>query len=143
MAFHVARRTPLRTLPAAVLALSALLVACRDGKTTARGSAAGTDSVHLLASRGTVEVLNGTPFKGAAGDVAERLRAQGFDVVKIGNAPDRNHARTLVVERRAGAATAAEVARALGLQRAYPYRNENLLVDATVFVGRDIQETLP
>lgn len=96
-----------------------------------------------MPSRGTVEVLNGTPFKGAASVVAERLRAKGFDVVKIGNAPDRNHSTTLVVERHAGASTASEVARSLGLARAYPFRNENLLVDATVFVGRDIQESLP
>lgn len=102
-----------------------------------------SDSVRLVPSRGTVEVLNGTPLKGAAGVVAERLRAKGFDVVKIGNAPDQNHPRTLVVERRAGSATATEIAHALGLGRAYPFRNENLLVDATVFVGRDIQETLP
>ena len=97
----------------------------------------------MVPSRGTVEVLNGTPLKGAAGVVAERLRAAGFDVVKIGNAPDQNHPRTLVVERHAGVTTAGDIARTLGLARAYPFRNENLLVDATVFVGRDIQETLP
>lgn len=128
-----------RAWGATILAL--LLAGCRD--TTASRSAPPTDSVRVVPSRGTVEVLNGTPLKGAAGVVAERLRAEGFDVVKIGNAPDQNHPRTLVVERHAGATTAGEIARALGLARAYPFRNENLLVDATVFVGRDIQETLP
>lgn len=123
------------------IVLVASLSACREGKSAK--PAAATDSVQAMPSRGTVEVLNGTPFKGAASVVAERLRANGFDVVKIGNAPDRNHANTLVVERHAGASTASEIARTLGLARAYPYRNENLLVDATVFVGRDIQETLP
>lgn len=130
-------RTPL----SAALALALLLVACRKEETP-RPEAA-TDSVRVLPSRGSVEVLNGTPLKGAAGVVAERLRAQGFDVVRVGNAPDQNYPGTLVVERHAGAATASEIAKALGLKRAYPYRNENLLVDATVFVGRDIQETLP
>jgi len=132
----------LRAVLPASLAFFALLSACRDESRPASPTVA-TDSVHLVASRGTVEVLNGTPLKGAAGVVAEKLRLQGFDVVKIGNAPERNYSGTLVVERRAGATTASEIARALGLARAYPYRNENLLVDATVFVGRDIQETLP
>lgn len=133
---------PLRAPLLSVLAFAAFLAACRDEKVGAH-SAAATDSVHLTASRGTVEVLNGTPVKGAASVVAEKLRAKGFDVVKIGNAPELTYSKTQVVERRAGATTADEVARELGLSRAYPYRNENLLVDATVFVGRDIQETLP
>lgn len=120
--------------------MALLLGACRD---TASKAASATDSVQVVPSRGTVEVLNGTPLKGVASEVAEKLRAQGFDVVKIGNAPERKHATTLVVERRPGVATASEVARALGLARAYPYRNENLLVDATVYVGRDIKENEP
>jgi hypothetical protein len=120
--------------------MGALLGACREAATKAPSV---TDSVRVVPSRGTVEVLNGTPVKGVAGEVAERLRAQGFDVVKIGNAPERNHSATLVVERRPGASTASEVARTLGLARAYPYRNENLLVDATVYVGRDIKESEP
>lgn len=128
-----------RALGAMVLGF--LLASC-GGEDSARGNTS-ADSVRVVPSRGTVEVLNGTPLRGAAGVVAERLRAEGFDVVKIGNAPDQNHPRTLVVERHAGATTASEIASALGLARAYPFRNENLLVDATVFVGRDIQETLP
>lgn len=118
-----------------------LLPGCRGSDAAKQETS--SESVRVVPSRGTVEVLNGTPLKGAAGVVAERLRAAGFDVVKIGNAPDQNHPRTLVVERHAGATTAGDIARALGLARAYPFRNENLLVDATVFVGRDIQETLP
>lgn len=133
----------MRPFPSAgsALLLALLLPGCRDAASSK--VPATSDSVRVVPSRGTVEVLNGTPLKGAAGVVAERLRAEGFDVVKIGNAPDQNHPRTLVVERHAGATTAGEIARALGLARAYPFRNENLLVDATVFVGRDIQETLP
>jgi len=132
----------LKKSAAALLVPTLLLVACREGRSSVAPAPA-TDSVRVIPSRGTVEVLNGTPLKGAAGVVAERLRAKGFDVVKISNAPDQNHPRTIVVERRVGATTATEIAKALGLGRAYPFRNENLLVDATVFVGRDIQENLP
>ena len=142
MEFHGSRvpRT-LRTGLAATFACALALAACGGEKTPSPGVT--TDSVRVLPSRGSVEVLNGTPLKGAASVVAERLRDQGFDVVRVGNAPDQNHPRTLVVERHAGAPTASEIAKALGLKRAYPFRNENLLVDATVYVGRDIQETLP
>lgn len=133
-------RHPLTARILLLCTMAASLTACREADVKV---ATVTDSVQVMPSRGTVEVLNGTPVKGAAGIVAERLRAKGFDVVKIGNAPERNHSATLVVERRAGVSTATEAARALGLARAYPYRNENLLVDATVFVGRDIQESQP
>jgi hypothetical protein len=75
--------------------------------------------------------------------VAERLRKLGFDVVKVGNAPERNYSRTLVAERRAAPAEAAAIARAIGVRSVFPYHNENLLVDATVFVGRDFEEIQP
>jgi len=88
-------------------------------------------------------VLNGTGRKGAASIVAERLRRQGFDVVKVGNAPEKTFARTVVAQRRDAASVANRVAQTLGVHGTCPFRNENLLVDATVFVGRDIEEILP
>jgi hypothetical protein len=90
-----------------------------------------------------VEVLNGTGRKGVASLVAERLRRDGFDVVKVGNAPEKTFARTVVAERRDSAQVASRVAAALGVHGTCPFHNENLLVDATVFVGRDIEEILP
>mgnify|MGYP000886317491 CR=1 FL=1 len=94
-------------------------------------------------SAGVVEVLNGTGRKGAANLVAERLRNRGYDVVKIGNAPERNYSRTLVAERRTAPMVAAGVAKAIGAPTTFAFHNENLLVDATVFVGRDFEEILP
>ncbi len=88
-------------------------------------------------------MLNGTGRKGAASIVAERLRREGFDVVKVGNAPEKTFARTVVAQRRDAQAVANRVAQALGVHGTCPFRNENLLVDATVFVGRDIEEILP
>lgn len=91
---------------------------------------------------GVVEVLNGSGVKGAANLVARKLQDKGYDVVKVGNAPDKNHQRTLVAVRRPGTAVGERVAATLGVQRLLPYYNENLLVDATVFVGQDYQEIL-
>ncbi len=44
-----------------------------------------------------VEVLNGTENAGLAGEFAGKLREQGFNVVRIANAPDRSHATTQVI----------------------------------------------
>lgn len=88
-----------------------------------------------------IEVLNGTGRKGAGSEVAERLRRAGFDVVKVGNASEKTFSRTVVAQRRGGDSAAAQAASALGVRGWCQLRNENLLVDATVFVGRDIEES--
>lgn len=90
-----------------------------------------------------MEVYNGTGLKGAGNLVAERLRREGFDVVKVGNAPEKTFSRTVVAERRDAPLVANKVASVLGVRAACPFHNENLLVDATVYVGRDIEEILP
>lgn len=130
------------SIPTAIL-FATILAGCGPADDAARKPA--TDSVAALPSRsaGVVEVLNGTGRKGAANRIAERLRAQGYDVVKIGNAPERNHSRTIVAERRAAPQVAAGVAKALGVPSFFSFHNENLLVDATVFVGRDFEEIPP
>jgi hypothetical protein len=102
-----------------------------------------SSSARLAAPRGVVEVLNGTGRRGVANLVAERLRRDGFDVVKIGNAAEQTYARTIVAQRREAPAISALVAASLGVDQPSLFHNENLLVDATVFVGRDIEEILP
>lgn len=110
----------------------------------ARADSAKDSASHKLATpRGVVEVLNGTGRRGVANLVSERLRRDGFDVVKIGNAPEHTYARTIVAQRRDAPAIAAQVAASLGVDQPSLFHNENLLVDATVFVGRDIEEILP
>jgi hypothetical protein len=125
---------------------SIVLVSCRrdESRSIAPASSRSDTAIKLpAASAGVVEVLNGTGRKGVANAVAERLRREGFDVVKIGNAPEKTYARTVVAERRDADPVAERVAAVLGVRGACPFRNENLLVDATVFVGRDIEEILP
>jgi hypothetical protein len=129
----------------ATLAIASLVWLSSCGDSPDADSAPGADPGALAPPRaaGIVEVLNGTGRKGAANLVAERLRQRGFDVVKVGNAPERNYSRTLVAERRSAPAEAAAIAKAVGVRSAFPYHNENLLVDATVFVGRDFEEIQP
>jgi hypothetical protein len=130
-----------------LLLLPLALVSCRRGaaQVPAPVASASRDTAIKLpaASAGVVEVLNGTGRKGIANLVAERLRREGFDVVKIGNAPEKTYARTVVAERRDAGPIAEHVAAVLGVRSACPFRNENLLVYATVFAARDIEEILP
>jgi len=127
------------------IAATIFVAACGspDKPAVAPPSSQADSAAGVPGSAGVVEVLNGTGRRGAANLVAERLRKQGYDVVKIGNAPERNYSRTLVAERRVGAGIAAGVAKAIGVPTTFAYHNENLLVDATVFVGRDFEEILP
>jgi hypothetical protein len=129
----------------ALLLCSSFLGACQHTPSTPDARAVPRDSSSRLpdASAGIVEVLNGTGRKGVATLVAERLRREGFDVVKVGNAPEKTFSRTIVAQRRDAASVANRVAATLGVHGTCPFRNENLLVDATVFVGRDIEEILP
>ena len=129
----------------AILLVASFASSCRRSPSAVPPNSSRRDSSSRFpaASAGTVEVLNGTGRKGVASLVAERLRRDGFDVVKVGNASEKTFARTLVAERRDSAQVAAHVAAALGVHGTCPFHNENLLVDATVFVGRDIEEILP
>lgn len=133
----------MRGFALAAIAAFLCLSSCGDSPDPRRAAVANSVAQVPPRAAGIVEVLNGTGRRGAANLVAERLRRQGFDVVKVGNAPERNYSRTLVAERRAAPAEAAAVARALGVRSVFPYHNENLLVDATVFVGRDFEEIQP
>lgn len=44
-----------------------------------------------------VDVLNGTSTKGLAKKVAKQLKAEGYRVIEVGNADDRNTAKTTVI----------------------------------------------
>ncbi len=61
-----------------------------------------------------VEVLNGSGMAGVASHAADLLRAQGFEVVAVGNAEHFTYAQTEVIRRRGADDSAADVARALG-----------------------------
>jgi len=61
-----------------------------------------------------VEVLNGSGVTGAAARTADRLRAKGFVVVRVGNAPSAGHDETTILYRGDMQAEAQRMAEALG-----------------------------
>jgi LCP family protein required for cell wall assembly len=73
-----------------------------------RGSGAGD------AEPTRVEVLNGSGVAGAAARTADKLKAQGFVVVRVGNAPTAEHEQTTVLYRGDMQAEAERVVKALG-----------------------------
>jgi hypothetical protein len=94
-----------------------------------------------------VEVLNGCGVKGAASDVAERLRKAGhsnyhFDVVDHGNFATFDVKETLVLDRGLSMDAAREVAAVLGIESDHVLHQElteNVLeIEVSVLLGSDI-----
>jgi hypothetical protein len=85
-----------------------------------------------------VEVLNGSGIDRAGLEVAEQLRGSGFDVVDVKNADRRDYERTIVLDRVGVAEYAAAVSRTLGAEAPVLQRNDDLLLEVTVILGRDL-----
>ena len=86
-----------------------------------------------------VQVLNGSRVRGLAGQVAEHLRDEGFDVVSVGNADSDEYSQTLVLLRRGEIATAHRVAQVLGAGHSLEQLDSTLLLDVTIILGADYQ----
>jgi LytR cell envelope-related transcriptional attenuator len=84
-----------------------------------------------------VEVLNGSAIPKAGLGLAEVLRRRGFDVVSIGNADRSDYDRTLVLDRVGRLDYARAVAEELGVDPAFRQKNEDLLLEVTVILGKD------
>jgi hypothetical protein len=90
-----------------------------------------------------VEVLNGCGVAGLAGQVTDFLRLKGFDVVNVGNAENFDFPETLVVDRVGDMPGAWQVARAVGIDNVIQQKDQDLLLDVTLILGRDYQQLLP
>jgi hypothetical protein len=85
-----------------------------------------------------VEVLNGSGVPRAGVVVAEALRDRGFDVVDIRNADRSDYERTIVLDRVGQPGWARAVAERLGASEPVRQRNDDLLLEVTVILGRDL-----
>jgi hypothetical protein len=95
-----------------------------------------------LAGRLRVEVLNGSGDRGAARQVAERLRQLGFDVVYFGNAPSFGREVTLVVNRSGEPGLARLIADSVGVDSVGTDVDPELYLDASIYLGQDWQRIL-
>ena len=86
-----------------------------------------------------IEVLNGCGENGIAQRIGKQLRAFGFDVITIANAPTFNYPETIVIDRVGNPEFARLVAEILGTKNRIqqvipdPFRIE----EVTIVVGRD------
>jgi LytR cell envelope-related transcriptional attenuator len=87
----------------------------------------------------TVIVLNGNGRQGAAHAMAERVRAKGYAIGSVGNAPNTNFARSLVMYRSGFAAEGKRIARDLGIKVVGPLdgmkRSQLLGAHVAVIIG--------
>jgi len=89
----------------------------------------------------TVAVLNGTARAGLASSAADYLRAQGFDVVHVGNADRQDYASTLIVINHDKPVTTNGVVRSLSLQPTAVVQGQDTesAYDIVVVLGQDFE----
>ena len=85
----------------------------------------------------TVLVLNGCGVEGIGHRTARYLRHLGLDVIDFRNADNFDYTETIVVDRTGDLASAAAVARMLGVGNVIQQIPETPLVDVIVIIGAD------
>ena len=105
--------------------------------TTATGDIVLSPGTERITGRITVEVRNAGGVKGMARTATDHLRSVGFDVVGIGNAARFDREASVVIDRVGRPETAADVARALGIDSVKSEPDPNLFVDVTVRLGSE------
>ncbi len=91
---------------------------------------------------GDIQVLNSSGIPGAASQMCDYLRSQGFDVVEVSNDKLWNYEETIIALRNPHWAGAEALARTLHTDNVIPLENKRELVDATVYVGKDFEKTI-
>ncbi len=89
-----------------------------------------------------LSVLNGTGVNGLAARTAARLEARDYDVLEIGNAPNRTDT-TLIIDHRGRPRNAERLARILRVGAISVAPDGENPADLTVVLGRDIVENSP
>lgn len=87
--------------------------------------------------RVSLEVLNGVGDRGAAERMSEHLRDMGFDVKTFGNARERGHVKTVLLDRSEREGAAQAISDALGGVPVTVKPAPELYLDATLILGED------
>lgn len=89
-----------------------------------------------------IEVLNGCGEPGLAQGAAERLQGLGHDVVRVGDAPEKGHSRTVMLDRRGRDRLTRELARRIGPCPVLLEWVATAEVDLTLILGADWRQLL-
>lgn len=91
---------------------------------------------------GEVQIMNGTEIPGLGEKVKKYLVERGYDVVYVGTAPELNYQQTLIALRSPKWSGIDSLKKDLRTDRVIPLENKDKMVDVTIFLGKDIKETL-
>lgn len=91
---------------------------------------------------GDVQVLNSCGIDNAASEMKNYLRSQGFDVVVVGNDRLRNYEETILVIHTSGWDGEKPLAKALKTNNVLHVQNNRAYVDASVYIGRDLEQII-
>ena len=124
-----------------ILIAAGAAAALAGGAWLAWRGGAGERGQHPIPGEGvriTVEVLNATGVDGLARATTRQLRNAGIDVVYFGTASSDTLEQTYIAVRRGDTTAAMRIRAALGVGRIVVEPDSRLLLDASVFLGRDI-----
>jgi len=124
-----------------ILIAAGAAAALAGGAWLAWRGGAGERGQHPIPGEGvriTVEVLNATGVDGLARATTRQLRNAGIDVVYFGTASSDTLELTYIAVRRGDTTAAMRIRAALGVGRIVVEPDSRLLLDASVFLGRDI-----
>lgn len=107
-----------------------------DQRPAPSSAAVKREPVAVPDSRVRIQVLNGSRKTGLARLATERLRAAGYDVVNIGNAPSAA-AQSVVLDRVGKRDIADRIANVLAITRIETRVDTTLYLEATVILGSD------
>jgi len=91
---------------------------------------------------GEVQLLNACGLPKVAGQVRDLLMKNGFDVVEVGNSPSWNYEETVIALRNPHWPGKAPLAKTLQSDNVIPLENPLKMVDATIYIGKDIIKVL-
>jgi hypothetical protein len=102
------------------------------------------EEIYRKNSNMRIEVLNGCGENRLAIKVANILRRQGFNVVRIGDAHKTDFAQTVVIERGdENMKNAQYVASRIGCKNIGKDIDAALFLEATIIIGRDYEKIFP
>lgn len=87
-----------------------------------------------------IEVLNGTGETGLAMETAMELRTMGIDVLVVGDAERYDFAESILIDRKGNTDLMKRLSQFIGCRRVLKQIQPKPLVDATLIVGKDIEQ---
>ena len=90
-------------------------------------------------------MLNGCGKSGVAEKLTDYLRAEGFDVVRLGNYRSFEIEKSIIISRNEKIQNAEKVASVVGLsnQNVIQQTNPEYLLDVTFILGKDYKQLIP